>query len=191
MVTGRTLMAALALTGVAVPVCGAPGEEWQHVRNVAGVDVQARSVDTGLDRHRASKLMCATLPQVVRFVRDASTLPDWVPFTESLQVLEQEERRVVYYLKNGVPWPFRPRDMIYELVTLDGASESELRVSMTGLPERLPLVEGVVRMKSLDGVWLFSESGAGVQVELQMQVDAGQIPSFLGNRRLASCSTQP
>ena len=155
--------------------------EWRTGRNVDGVIVESREVDSRYDEHRGSVTLCADLQTVLLFVADVDGLPAWVPYTEAAEKIEEGANGVIYHVVTGAPWPYRSRDMIYALdVDLQGNTAT---VTMTGLPGRLAPRPGLVRMTAARGLWTFVPAGDALQVDLQLWVDPGGGPGMLVNRR--------
>lgn len=163
----------------------AADSDWEPQLTVAGVRVEALPTTSGFHAHRGQVLVCSDFDTVTRFVADISQFHEWVAYTREARVLETAENRIVYYLKNDAPWPFSERDMIYELVT-HSADDRDIHVGMTGLPNYLPRVEGVVRLDSVAGDWHFTAVDGGVRVMLELFVNPGSVPKFLANRRFAN-----
>jgi hypothetical protein len=183
---GIALTAAVGMFIWTLPAAGSAAEvvEWSPVYRNAGVQVDARETASGFDRHRGSVVLCSTIDEVASFATDVAGYPQWVAFTLESRSLEHTDERTVFYLKSSSPWPMRPRDMIYELVA-DPVDGGVMRVVMTGLPEALPPEPGAVRMRSVEGEWLFITDGAELEVQLTLHVVPGRVPRVFANRRFA------
>lgn len=183
---GIVLTAVVALFDWAHPATGyaADAVEWSAVYRSAGVQVDATETETGFDRHRGSVVLCGTLDEIAAFATEVDDYPQWVSYTLESRSLEHTAERTVFYMKSSSPWPMRPRDMIYELVA-DPVDGGVMRVVMTGLPEALPPEPGAVRMRSVEGEWLFITDGAELKVQLTLHVVPGRVPRIFANRRFA------
>ncbi|MBM4205365.1 MAG: hypothetical protein FJ194_14635 [Gammaproteobacteria bacterium] len=154
---------------------------WKSSRDVSGVTVQSRDTSSKYKEHRGSVSLCGDLQTVLLFVADVDQLPQWVPNTPSARKLEESASGIVYHVVTKAPWPYKPRDMIYALeVDLQGSSA---RVTMKGLPERIPPEAGMYRMKAADGLWTFQPKGDQLEVTLRLWIDPGGGPAALVNRR--------
>ena len=151
-----------------------------HVDDIA---VEARVEASGFNRHRATTAVCADIMALERFVEDIDQFPEWVHDTLAVEVLEQEEGRVSYYVKTAAPWPFKPRDMIYELRLEPDVAPEEIVIHVTGMPDALPPRDGAVRMAAADGEWRLRDLGRAVEVSFSLYVDAGKVPRYFANRR--------
>jgi hypothetical protein len=154
---------------------------WKSSRNVDGVTVQSRDTASKYQEHRGSVSLCGDLQSVLLFVADVDRLPRWVPHTSAAHKLEESPDGVVYHVVTKSPWPYKPRDMVYALeVDLQGSSA---RVTMQGLPNRIPRERGMFRMKAADGLWTFQPRGEQLEVSLRLWIDPGGGPAALVNRR--------
>lgn len=143
--------------------------------------MESRARDSKYREHRGTVQLCADLQSVLLFVSDVSRIPQWVPWTDSAKALEQTATGVTYHVVTGAPWPYKPRDMIYSLdVTMSGDSAT---VTMTGMPDRIAPVDGMVRMRAAEGLWQFEPAGDRLRVILTLWVDPGGGPAVLVNRR--------
>ncbi len=180
------LLSLLAVAAVPAAMEADGGAGWQVRQVVSGVAVQARPTMSGFDVHRAEVVVCANLHEITEFLADAAHFDDWIAFTEEVRLLEREELRIVYYLKSRAPWPFRPRDMIYEMINATGsASEEALHFEMTGLPDYLPPESDAVRLVSVSGDWWLTAVPGGTEVSLELYANPGRVPRYFANRRAA------
>jgi len=163
----------------------AADDEWRPVGTYDGVVVEAAKGAAGFDAHRASVVVCTTLDEISAFIADADNFHKWVAFTQEARLLDSDGERTLYYHRSSAPWPVRDRDMIYELQPrFDEAGN--LHIRMRGLPDYLPEQPGVVRMRMVEGEWLFAPDRGEVRVQLTVDADPGPIARFLANRRLAA-----
>lgn len=176
-----------------VPAGSAPlpapaATDWQPVRQVSGVPVEARPTETGFDVHRGRVQVCTDLASLEDYVGDPSRFADWVAYTRSARLLERSSETAVYYVRSTTPWPLKDRDMVYRISrapAVDG-----LRLSLTGLPDYTPVQESVTRIRSASGEWRLVPSASGIDVSYELYVDPGRVPRFLANQRLADAVGQ-
>ncbi len=164
---------------------GAAVGAWREGRKVDGVRVYYRSTTSPFREHRAQALVCTDLPTLERFVSDAQQFTDWVPFTRSARRIEWDADTVVYYVRSTTPWPMADRDMVYRIRRV-AQGEEGVRLVLEGLPDFLPEVEGVARIRSARGEWVLSNRDHGVRVSYRLYLDPGKVPAFAANRRLAT-----
>lgn len=162
--------------------------EWQPVRQVSGVPVEARHTETGFDVHRARVQVCTDLSSLENFVVDPSRFADWVAYTRSARLLERSGDSAVYYVRSTTPWPLKDRDMVYRISRAPAADG--LRLSLTGLPDYTPVEDSATRIRSATGEWRLVPSDSGIAVSYELFVDPGKVPRFLANQRLADAVGQ-
>ena len=173
---------ALLLTGL---ISQAQAAGWTPVRTVDGVAVESRPTESGFDVHRGEASVCTDLDSLEAFVADTSHFGDWVPYTRSVQLLDQSADDLVYYVRSATPWPFKDRDMVYRITWPDSADDG-LRLLLTGLPEYHPETENTERIRAAAGEWHLVPVDAGIRVRYQLYVHPGAAPAFMANRRLAT-----
>ena len=78
--------------------------------------VEALRTESGFDRHRGLVSVCGAMTEVTTFAADVENFPEWVSFTEESRLISRSPERTVFYLRNSAPWPFKSRDMVYELI---------------------------------------------------------------------------
>lgn len=146
--------------------------------------VESRHRDSKYEEHMGAVTLCGTLTDVLLFVSDPDQLADWVPQTLSAERLRDKPDGVVYHVVTDAPWPYRNRDMVYDLtVSLHGTTAT---VTMKGLPEEAPPPGNLFRMRDVDGEWWFESRDGQVDVRLRLWVDPGGGPAFIVNRRAAA-----
>jgi hypothetical protein len=174
----RLMLIVLAATA------GAAEQGWQDADDRDGIALQWRPATADYRAYRGSIAVCTDLYELQRFVGDAEQLTAWVPYTEAARSLPADPGRQLYYLRTSAPWPFKSRDMVYELIPQE-AKGSGLVLELEGRPEALPEQRGAVRMRSSAGRWTFEPAGAAIRVTLELTADP-QAPAFYANRRLAA-----
>jgi len=177
--------ASLLCTAAAAFSAETTAEEWQEVRRVDGIVVEARPTESGFNEHRAHGRVCADVESLAGFVADSATLPEWIPHTEEVRVLQQRSNEEIYYLRSATPWPMRSRDMIYRLQRHTDSKTATARLSITGLPDYLPPEPDAVRMKAARGTWTIHDQGDAISITFKMFVHPGSAPRFIANRRMA------
>lgn len=162
--------------------------DWQLARERNGVRTYERPVpDSAYAAVRAVTSVCATIAVVLDYVHDASHFDDWIPDTVEARALDGPSAvDRIYYLRSGLPWPVKDRDMIYRLrASSDPAHPEQVVVSMEGLPDLLPQQDGVVRMAAVSGQWRFLERRGRTEIVLQLHIDPGGVlPAALARRRI-------
>ena len=160
-------------------------DAWSAAGTIDGIEVLARPSGSGFDAHRAEVLVCADMMTLEAFVEDTSRFKEWVPYTREVTLLASDARSVTYYVRTSTPWPMRDRDMVYRLSRIVHPGVG-LRIAVSGLPEHINEIPGVVRMRSASGEWWLRPAGEGLRVSYELHVDPGPVPRFLANQRLAA-----
>jgi START domain len=155
---------------------------------IDGVDVYVRPVPgSSYDEARAVGSVCAPIDALTSLVTDVSRFEEWIPDTERASLLATPspyER--IYYIRTGMPWPIKDRDMIYRVVSSANPNTADdITVTLEGLPDYAPPVDGVVRMTSVRGQWHFAHVAAGTRIALEMRIEpGGGVPAWLAKRRI-------
>ena len=170
---------------LALSALPAAADDWRLVYKSGAAQVEAQRTESGFDRHRGLVSVCGAMTEVTTFAADVEGFPEWVSFTEESRLISRSPERTVFYLRNSAPWPWKSRDMVYELIP-DIVDEHTVRVAMNGLPDELPAVRGVVRMSVAEGEWYFhAGQGGELEVGLSLYVEPGRAPKLFANRRSA------
>src|SRR5262249_60411355 len=90
---------------------------WKVVGESNGVKVSTRDVDkSSYPEVRASATVCASLATLVDYIEDAAGFDRWIPDTVEARLLDKPSaREQIFYIRTGMPWPVKSRDMIYRL----------------------------------------------------------------------------
>lgn len=161
--------------------------DWVPARMIDGVQVEAQATPSGINNHRAEVFVCTELTTLKTFITDISRFHEWIPDLEEVELIDGSASSITFYMKSRVPWPLKPRDMVYRLADVAQSGDSdELRISMTGLPDFLPVTNDAYRMPEAAGEWRITRQGPRIRVVYQLYLDPGPAPKFMANRRLAA-----
>lgn len=161
----------------------APGP-WEQVVDADGIVVHRRKIEgSTLHEFRGRGVVEAPLSRVIAVLRDAERRTAWMERCVGSHAIEQRAESQVLYNRTSAPWPVKDRDVILEggLELRDGAAWLVFR--SVEHPDAPP-VEGVVRMRSLNGHWKLvpGEKGRVTLVEYQLHADpAGKLPEWVSN----------
>jgi hypothetical protein len=179
-----------ACVAVACGQATADDAVWSRVGESNGVTVSTRAVvGSAYPEVRASGSVCASLATLLDYVEDAAGFDRWIPDTVEARVLERpSEREQIYYIRTGMPWPVKSRDMIYRLSAPNAAvGARRMSVSIEGLPSYLPPSPDAVRMISVRGQWNFVEEAGRTHIVLDMHFEpGGNIPVWMATRRIVT-----
>jgi START domain len=159
-----------------------------------GIDIYLRPVpNSPYDEARVVTSVCAPIDALAVVLTDVSHFDEWIPDTKRAQQLAApSEFERIYYIRTGLPWPIKDRDMVYRVAaSADPHTANALTVTLQGLPDYLPHVDGVVRMISVQGRWQLARVGDRTHIELVMRIEpGGGIPTWLAQRRIVATPTK-
>jgi hypothetical protein len=163
---------------------------WKVVGESSGVAVSTRNVDgSAYPEVRASGSVCASLPTLMDYIEDATGFDRWIPDTIEARLLDRPSAsEQIFYIRTGMPWPVKSRDMIYRLTAPHAVTGAHaITVSIEGLPAYLPPDPDAVRMTSVRGRWNFVEESGRTRIDLDMHFEpGGNIPNWLAARRIVA-----
>ncbi len=157
--------------------------KWSVNKDDNGIKVFSRFVaGSKFKEYKASTFIKAPIEAVISVLTDGDNLKKWNFKTTKSALLESlSDKEFVVYMYNDMPWPAKNRDHISRL-TLEYLSDTLVKINIKSLPNRLPVVHGVVRVVHFSGFWLLEKSKGGTIVTQYMHGDpGGLIPYFLVN----------
>ncbi len=161
--------------------------DWSPVREIHGILVEAQPTQSGFDAHRAEILLCTEIADLAAFISDTSRFHEWIPRLQHVKLLDASEYSVTYHMRNRSPWPFKPRDMIYQLTRTDDIDKrGSMVIELKGLPDYLPPQPDAHRMSEARGQWRIVRQPDGLRVTHELYVNPGNVPKFFANRSLAA-----
>jgi hypothetical protein len=176
--------------GCGTASAAADAAAWNEVGKSDGVTVSTRAVDgSTYPEVLASGSVCASLQTLFVYIQDAAGFDRWIPDTLEARMLDRPSAlEQIYYIRTGMPWPVKSRDMIYRLAAPDTvAGAHSMSVSIEGLPGYLPPDPDAVRMTSARGRWTFVEEAGRTHIDLVMHFEpGGNIPAWLATRRIVA-----
>lgn len=179
----QSLMLLLAL-GI-FQVCLAD-EAWQLAKDSDDIKVYTREVPNSPLREFKGEIELAASPdRVLAALKDVNSFRKWMPDVATAEVLRSSETEQYQYIENTAPWPVSNRDGIYRLTLTRGEDAGVVvtTVRIEAVPDYLPVRDGKVRIKKMDGYWKISPNGNGVEVVYQVHANpGGSIPSWVANR---------
>jgi hypothetical protein len=159
-------------------------EDWAVAKDQDGVMVYTRHVEgTSLKEFKGVIILKTTPDKVLAQIRDAEHHRDWMHNTKDSKIARWNSPDDFYtYAINDAPWPVADRDNVVHM-QVSHPDAKTTRVKMTGATGIVPEVEGVVRVKMLNGFWLIEEMPYGlVRVTQQCIADpGGSLPNWLVN----------
>ncbi|AAM72402.1 MAG TPA: hypothetical protein DEB17_08225 [Chlorobaculum sp.] len=128
----------------------------------------------------------ASLRKLISLFHDFGNYGKWVHQLSEMEVLHKSDELdyVVRQVLN-TPWPIPKREMIVR-TALHASEEGALALTMTGIPDYVPLKPDFHRVREARGGWiLMPVDGGKVHVTFVMHLDPGSdIPPALSNAAL-------
>ncbi|MGB1269009.1 MAG: START domain-containing protein [Flavobacteriaceae bacterium] len=162
-------------------------EQWVLKEQEDGIRVYTRKTrKSSVKEFKAITVFQASIQSVIDKITDAEGLKHWnYKTTESRLIERVSDKEFIIYMYNNFPWPVKDRDHISKL-TLSKIDSSSVRIDISSLPNRLPKIEGVIRIEEFSGYWLIEKTVNGIQVTQQMYGEPkGRVPSLIINATLA------
>lgn len=180
------LTAALALAASVLarePAGGDAGGGWKLATEEDGIAVFTREAE-GSERvaFRGVVTVPASIEAVEAVLADLGDYPDWYARCTWATTVERQppDWRIVH-MKLDLPFPADDRDAVVRVDRQPAPGRVVLRLH--ALPERLPPVDGFVRMPRVEGSWTLEtlpEGGTRVTLE-QLNDLGGSLPAWLTN----------
>lgn len=156
---------------------------WELEKDSDGIKVFTR-LETGspYKSFKAITVTDASSEVVAEKLQDIDGYVMWFAFTEKVKLLASNSNEKFVYMETQFPWPFKNEDMIYR-ITFATEGNGITKVTLTGVPDYLPPVEGINRMKDANGYILLKTIGNKTEVTYFMHSDlGGDIPLWMANK---------
>ncbi|MGE8050418.1 START domain-containing protein [Pseudomonas monteilii] len=149
--------------GIRVYLSGVPDSPYQQFR---GVSTMKASVRTLTDLQENLRVACK-----------------WLYACDQMRLLDVDGANTWVYLTTNLPWPTMPRDIVLK-VSSERLDDGTLLRHLSAEPDRIPQVDGLIRVQHLSGEWRMKPLGERLtEVTYQLQADpAGDVPGWLANR---------
>ena len=161
---------------------------WQLRKNQEGIPVYVRKVvGSPILEFKANVIIDTSLPKVIAYF-EKTQISRWYYQCILSKFIENDgPKQEVIYLILHLPWPVAARDFVFSRTRSKDAANGVISYTLTALPNRLPLVKGMIRVKSIESVWSFkSISQSQTEMFFQQHTDtAGSIPSSFVNAVVA------
>jgi hypothetical protein len=107
----------------------------------------------------------------------------WLYACDQMRLLDVDGANTWVYLTTNLPWPTMPRDIVLK-VSSERLDDGTLLRHLSAEPDRIPKVDGLIRVQRLRGEWRMKPLGDRLtEVTYQLQADpAGDVPGWLANR---------
>ena len=143
--------------------CSYAGEtsNWQTVRETEQLKLQYRWIDS-IDTREVRILFSvkANHNQIINCIRDPRLAIQWAVGVKDYRIYDMSPDRWIAYSLYNIPKPFADQDLItrYEIVN----ESSEVKITITALPDYLERISGVNRQQNYSGKWILKETQNGI-----------------------------
>lgn len=158
-------------------------ELWELEKDSDGIKVYTM-LETGspYKSFKAIAVINSTSDAITEILKDVKGYAGWFSFTEKAKLLENGLYEKYVYMETQFPWPFKNEDMIYKM-TFSTEGNAVTKVTLIGIPDYYPPVEGVIRMKNANGYILLKPIGNKTEITYYMHTDSGgDIPIWMANK---------
>jgi hypothetical protein len=159
---------------------------WLLRESKAGIPIYTRKVEgSEILEYKANVVVNAPMSKVIALFEDEKQIRRWYYQCVRSELVENEgPKQEIIYLILHMPWPVASRDFVFRRTRSEDAAQGTITYSLTALPDRLPLVKGMVRVDSIKSTWIFKSLSQG-QTELffQQHTDpGGSMPASIINQ---------
>jgi len=163
--------------------------DWKLVINKYGITAYTREVKgSDVKQVRVSAYVKSNLTALVAIVRDVSSHPKWIYRCKTAKILKEVSlQNHYYYNESEAPWPISNRDIITHAVISQDKKTKIVTITSTGVPNFIPPLKDIVRIKKLQAEWKFIPQKKGIiQIKFTMLIDlGGDLPAWIINMAIA------
>lgn len=159
--------------------------KWELIDDELGIKVFRQDLgETDIDLVRAQMLIPASIDQLASILRDIDGFSNWMyGCIESKVISGSDERNFDFYYVYGTPWPYRDRDVVLNISTIDVLAQGWFEVRMISIDSDYTDNPDHLRVNKMEGMWHFERvSKVSSRVELELFIDpAGNVPDYIVN----------
>jgi len=164
-------------------VAGFSQEKWELNKDEDGIRIYTRErEDSRLLSYRIETQISGNLREVYQQVIDFHENKKYLNRIDTLRVLRREkDQKILVYMIFNVPWPFRDRDFVNQMVI--DVQEDTIRLESSPARGSMPAKEGVIRIKEFSEQWVLAKKGSHrTSLSLQGYADpGGSLPDWVIN----------
>jgi hypothetical protein len=158
--------------------------DWELKKDKNGIKVYTRDYpDSPVKEFKAIASYHCSFKKLVILLNDLPKYPQWLKNCKSVKTVKTvDETTLINYAEIKVPWPFSPRDGVYEYTVVDNR-HNLYYAKIQSKPDMYPEKSGIVRMRNANGNWKVEEiSDNEVKITHQFFGDPeGNIPGWVVN----------
>lgn len=161
------------------------GQSWDFIQEQHGIRFYTRDEpNTGFKSFKGVVDIHTTMEKVSQYIGNIQNFDWWDEDITGIKVLLFEKEKLIrYYIVYDVPWPLSDRDLCVEAIIRTDKITGIRTVTAKPLPDMLPEIPDMVRIKNYWQTWTIEPLGGGMlRLILEGYVDPGGIvPSWLYN----------
>jgi hypothetical protein len=159
---------------------------WKLKKNKEGIKVFTRTENNSdFKSFKATTIVNASIEKTLKVFKKTEDYPKWYGYTKTSKLLKQENDVQYNYVETIFPWPFKNRDMVYEMTTryLDA---NVVKTTLKGIPNYIQEKKGIVRMVKAEGYILLESSSNKTKITYVFHSEPGDnIPAWMANNSIA------
>jgi len=161
-------------------------DPWQLRQSQDGIPIYTRKVaGSPILEYKANVIIDAPISKAIALFEDEKQISRWYYQCSHSELVKNENpNNKIIYLILHMPWPVSPRDFVFRRARTDDHEKGMISYTLIALPDMLPEVKGVIRVRTIESIWRFKSLSPG-QTELffQQHTDpAGSIPYSIVNQ---------
>jgi hypothetical protein len=164
--------------------------DWVLRKNKNGIAIYTRYEEGfSIKELKLVDTVQSSLSGVVGQLLDTKNYTAWVYHCSESKTLKLINDQEEYdYEVISVPWPFNNRDLISDSKISQDSLTKTVTINTVAAPTYIPEVEGVVRIKQFNSVYILTKLAAGkIRIDYTVYTDpGGNIPVWLINANIVS-----
>lgn len=166
--------------------------DWELRKERDGISIYNVGIKgSSFKRFKGVMVIEATPNDLVSLVDDISRCHEWIDTCKEGKLIKKIGPNESYtYTYNQAPWPVSDRDAVVHNKIEWSADRKQVRILVKAVPDMIPKVKGVVRVKMIKASWTFVMLANGqTKVVYDVHNDpGGSLPAWLVN---ATAVSQP
>jgi len=159
---------------------------WQLKKFQDGIPVYTRKVvGSPILEYKANVTVDVSIGNVISLFEDEKQISRWYFQCVHSELVEHDgPKQEIIYLILHLPWPVAPRDFVFKRAKTEDKETGIITYTLTALPDRLPLVKGMIRVNSIQSIWTFKPlAQEKTEILFQQHTDpVGSIPPAIVNQ---------
>jgi hypothetical protein len=165
--------------------------DWNLKKEKDGIKIYIRSIEgSSFDEFKGiTTIEKSSLTEVLKVILDVENYENLFPDCMNPKILKQDGNYYdIHYIQTKGPFPVKDRDSVFEQKTQIGSNGKNAKVTLRPLPDFIPEVEDMIRIREGSGFWELEEDYSNnVKVIYQFHGEpGGEIPAWLANSFVVS-----